>query len=265
MRLRALIVSIAMLAAIAAVPATANAQVQSRAADSRAWVDINFGLQQSAQSAGETFTFPFILFLEAAEIGAIYDKPSSGMPFDIGGGYMFHPRVGVGASFTRTTSDVTSTIFADIPDPDFFNNNGFDTDVTDALARTETAFNIHAMFVLVSNDRFTIRAHAGPTFFSYKADMVFNVNWSQQLIGFDNIITVTGYTTQTATGRGVGFHAGADFNYFFTDVVGVGGGVRIARGNVTVDREPMSELEQKIKVGGTQVLFGLRLRFGGGS
>jgi hypothetical protein len=76
-----------------------------------------------------------------------------------------------------------------------------------------------------------------------------------------NTITITGSTWEQTTGRATGFHAGADATYFFSPNVGVGGGIRISRGTVELDREPMSEVRQDITVGGTEVFVGLRFRF----
>jgi hypothetical protein len=265
MRLRPLIVSLCLLLAIAAIPATAEAQIQSRGMGSRYWVDVNVGPNFSVASE-TTFSFDYGQEWPGnpahTMISATYGRPSSGFLFDIGGGYMFTPRFGVGASWNRYSMDDPATLNALIPDfdPDF--PAGFGSSTSNSLTRTESQFNISAMFCISHNDRMEFRAYAGPSYFTYDATMIFDIAWSQVFNATGSDVTIVDYATREATGNGWGFHAGADFAWMFTKNVGVGGGVRWAQGKATVDKEPMSEVSQDITVGGVQVLFGGRFRFG---
>lgn len=265
MRVRSFIASLCLLVAFAAIPAQAEAQIQSRSAGSRFWVDVNFGVNFHAQSE-TTFTFdygqewpnnPAHTFIHAT-----YDKPSTAYPFDIGGGYMFTNRFGVGASWSRYSMEDPALLQADVPDFDAGFPNGFGQADSDPLKRTESMFNISAMFNIMSNDRMEFRAYAGPTHFGYDATMIFDIAWSQIFNSTGSDVTIVDYETREATGSGWGFHAGADFSWMFTPNFGVGAGLRWAQGKVTLEPEPLSETDQEITVGGVQVLFGARFRFG---
>jgi hypothetical protein len=265
MRVRSFIASLCLLVAFAAIPAQAEAQIQSRAAGSRFWVDVNFGVNIHAQSE-TTFTFDYGQEWPDNPahtiIGATYDKPSTAVPFDIGGGYMFTNRFGVGASWTRYSMEDPATLTADVPDFEAGFPNGFGTAQSDPLKRTESMFNISAMFVIAQNDRMELRAYAGPSFFSLDSTMIFDISWTQTFNPDGSDVAIVDYETREATGSGIGFHAGADFAWMFTRNFGVGAGFRWAQGKVDLEPEPLSETNQELTVGGVQVLFGARFRFG---
>jgi hypothetical protein len=244
------------LFAVLSVPAVVWAQP----AHKRGWIDVNFGVAASGADE-ETFTFSFPLFLETAAFAAVYPKPSTGASFDVGGGYLFTPVIGVGISFTGTAHKDKVGLGASIPHPFFFGESATaGNETAEELTRGEGGVNIQAMFVPLQTPKVTLRVFGGPTYFRYTADMVRDVEYSQTTSGRNNTIVITGYEFVEVKGSGWGAHIGFDFGYFFSNVVGVGGFVRYSGGSVTVD-EPMSEQEQSIKVGGFQTGGGLRLRF----
>ena len=260
------------VAALLLAPRAGLAQTATRSSDhSRAWVDVNLlGIANSSAPA-TTFEFPFVTFGESASIGAMYPKPARVRQFglvDIGGGVMFGRFVGAGASWGRTAYEDVVGLTATIPHPVFFNAHATGTGATDvALKRQEDAVNIFVAVVPYESDRVQLRVYGGPSFFRYKADMVQDIAYSQtySFTTTLNTITITDFVQTDdvqGTNKGIGFNVGGDFAYFFTKIFGVGGGVRISRGTVTVGEEPMSEVSQEIKVGGTLIFAGLRLRFG---
>lgn len=103
----------------------------------------------------------------------------------------------------------------------------------DDVSRTEGGVNIQAMIVPLHRENMRVRIFGGPTYFRLTDDTYYHVE-----------------------GTGWGFHAGGDFSYFFTRVVGVGGFLRYTYGKVSV-----SDLMDDFVVGGFQTGGGLRLRF----
>jgi hypothetical protein len=77
-----------------------------------------------------------------------------------------------------------------------------------------------------------------------------------------NVLTITGFTADKASGDAFGIHLGGDFAYFFTKRFGIASGMRFSRGTVKVDREPLSTIAQEIRVGSKQIYVGGRFRFG---
>ena len=258
-------------------------QAQTAGGNSKVFFDLNlFGMSQSA--AKETtfdFTFPFDEF-EDATISATYPKPKRTNNFiggdflDLGGGFMFHRNMGAGLSYTRTAYEDPATLTAVIPHPIFFDAPGTGIASTanipesvcqciEPLRREEQAVNLFFVYAPVRTKNVELKFFGGPTFFSYKADMVFDMTYTQDFSFSStfNQITITEYelADEVVKGSGIGFNVGGEFNWFFTRVFGVGGGLKYNQGDVTVDEEPMSEQEQKIRVGGLLTFFGLRFRF----
>ena len=159
---------------------------------------------------------------------------------------MFSRYVGLGVSFTGTAHKDHAGLGAGI------GNLVLASDATDKLMRTEGAVNIQLMAVPFESRDFRVRVFGGPSYFRYKADMVYDFSFSGGL--------ATDYDLVETEGTGWGAHLGGDASYFFSRVVGIGGFARYSRATVTIP-EPMSEEHQDIRVGGFQTGGGLRLRF----
>jgi hypothetical protein len=253
-----------VMAAAAAVPASAQSTVR-QAPDGGArtyekgWVDVNFGVANAAEKEFESVKV-LMISQEAGGGAAAYSLPR-GASFDVGGGYMFSPHIGVGVSLAGTAHEDTAGLGISVPHPLYFNASAVDGDVTDdALQRTEGAWHIHAMTVPVQTPRFRLRAFAGPSYFLARQDVVTGILYDQryQVFGLGNVVDITSYTKERAEGTGWGFHAGADASVFFNRVFGVGAVVRVSRGTVTIDDYGG---EEDRKVGGVQFGGGVRMKF----
>jgi hypothetical protein len=229
----------------------------------RGWFDVNMGAAVSGAPKG-TFTFVAPLFQETTALASSYPKPSTGVDFDFGGGYMFSPRAGIGMSLTGTAHEDGVGLGITVPHPYFFNASDTDGAPTkDKLTRTEGAAHIQVMLVPTHSENLRLRVFGGPSYFRYKADMVQDVEYSQLAFQFSrlNSVVITGYNAEKVEGTGWGFHGGADVSWFFSRFVGVGGFARYARGSVSLDPEPLSEEQHDVTVGGFQSGGGLRFRF----
>ena len=96
-----------------------------------------------------------------------------------------------------------------------------------------------------------MRLYGGPTYFSVSQDLI-----SSSLSG----------EPTTASTSAWGYHVGGDFGYFFTKHIGLGGGVRYSGATVTIpdtakDRFSSEGHTQDVRVGGSSLAFGLRVRF----
>jgi hypothetical protein len=237
--------------------------------DSRFFLDLNLVGSSGAIAQGREFRFLYVAFGEVAEARAIYPKPSRASlapALDLGGGVMLARRLGVGASYSRVVYEDAVNLVAIVPHPTFLNVRTTETGVTgETLRREEGAIHVFVALVPLQTRRAELRLFGGPTFFRYAAEMVQDVTYEQT---FDPLtpqqqIAITGFTSEEARGTDVGFHLGADFTWFLTRVVGVVGGLRFSQGAVTIDREPLSNLPQKLRIGNTQISVGVRLRIGG--
>ena len=239
---------------------------QTTVVDSRIFIDVNVFSSASALSDERTFTYPFVLFSEQATYKATYPKPSrtTGFPVDISGGYMFTKTFGVGVNYSRIVREDPADLTATIPHPTFLNAPATATGETGILKRTESATTVFASLSPVRNARFEWRLYGGPAFYNYNAEMVSDIAYEQTAdpLTPQNTIAITGYSTQKASGFGVGAQLGTDFAYFFTNLFGVTGGVRFQAAIVEIDPEPLSKISQDVRPGGTVIYLGVRFRLG---
>ena len=222
---------------------------------------MNFGAALSG--AQETaFSYVDVLYSEPFALAAVYPRPSIGASFDFGGGAMFSHLLGAGLSVTGTGHVNRAGLGATVPHPYFFNEATTAAGVTDDLTRTEGGVNFQVMLVPLNRPAVRLRVFGGPTYFRYEADMVQDIAFQQTAFSFSrtNLVEITDAKIEKAEATGWGFHVGTDVSYFFSRVVGVGAFARFSRGTLTLD-EPLSEVSQKITVGGFQAGGGLRLRF----
>ena len=252
--------TVALAAMTCWVPA---AYGQTAAPNQRLWAEVNFGVVGSAAKA-ETFRFETIRYEEPLLLDASYPKPSSGMAFDVGGGMMITPLLGVGVNVARGAHQDPANLALVVPHPFHYDASANASGESIALDRQESAVHLEiAVAPKLAGDRIGIRIFGGPSFFRYHSQMVHDIVFDQQASENinDNVVTITDADIVDVDGSATGFHAGASFNYFFSRMIGAGVSARFSRATVTLDQEPMSELSQKIKVGGFTIGGGVRLRF----
>jgi hypothetical protein len=204
---------------------------------------------------------------EMIRLQADYERPTGGL-FDIGVGYMFHPRIGFGLNLAGTAHESEAKVSISVPHPFLFDRLATDVATTDQrLWWEEAAVNLHVMVKLTPLDsRFVARVFGGPTYFAVKQEAVsdFSVTETLDLATAAYTVNLSDYEYADSEGSGWGFHLGADVDYFFTSHVGLGGTFRFNRGTVDLD-DPLlrevDEIDRDVKVGGAQIGGGLRLKF----
>jgi hypothetical protein len=259
-----------LVAVLLLIPRTSLGQhgVFGAPPQARILVDVNVFNAATSVSKNRDFTSLFLKFKEVASTSATYPKPSQVNEFplvDLGASFMLKRWVGIGVSYGRTRYEDVARLSATIPHPVFLRASATGTGVTPQLNRAEAATNIFLALAPYRTNRFQVRIFGGPSFFTYSADMVTDISYTQQYdpLAPQSIVTIDGITSANASARGIGFHAGGDFTYYFSKSFGVSAGVRFSDGTVTLDEEPMSKVGQDIRVGGGVAFVGLRFRFGG--
>jgi hypothetical protein len=248
-----------MLVAAGVLAVAGPAAAQGASAWDKGWIDVNFGV---AKAAEDSYTSVNVTTISGeAGAGAVaYGLPKGGS-FDVGGGYMFHPRVGIGVSLAGTAHEDIAGLAISVPHPLYFNASAEAATVTDAgLTRAEGAWHIHAMVVALQTPRVRVRVFGGPSYIRAEQDAVSLINYHQSYSVFSpaNSVAITSYRSNAVDGGGWGFHGGADLAVFFNRIVGVGTMVRVSR--ATVDLDDYGGVESR-KVGGVQFGGGLRLKF----
>jgi len=223
----------------------------------KGWVDVNFGAAQAAEKE-YTSVKVVTLYQEPGGGAVAYSLPRGGA-FDVGGGYMFHRRAGIGVSLAGTAHKDTAGLAIMVPNPNFFNASATDATVTDgSLTRTEGAWHLHAMVVPFETRHFRVRVFGGPSYFVAEQERITTINYQQATLGRLNVVAIKSYNTDKSTASAWGIHGGGDVSVFFNRVVGLGFTARVSRG--TVKLEDYGGTANR-KVGGVQIGGGLRLKF----
>lgn len=245
-------VALLVLAAVMMLPSGAAAQ-------ERLWFDVNFGVAMPTDKDFSTASTRTI-FAEPADFSVDYSTPR-GPSFDVGGGFMLTPMLGVGVSFSRSTHKDAPFLSARIPHPFLFNTYGSASAEGDTeLERTEQAVHIQMMIVPFETDTQRLRVFFGPTYMQVKNQTVGDFAYRQTFttVPPSNTITIPSYEINECECSGWGGHVGVDYSYFFTPNVGIGGILRYSRVNVEpVDYSGAFDLT----AGGVAIGGGLRVKF----
>lgn len=260
-----------LVAVLLAVPRIGAAQAlatygQPPAPLPRIYMDVNLLGYVEPLGRSRYFEGYGLKFGEVATFKATYPEPSrsSLFPAYVGGGFMLNRTVGLGVSYSRMSRETTADLFAQVPNPAFFNAMTAGSGTTGTtLSLKESAIHISLAVAPVRSNRMEFRIMGGPSFFTLKGDMVREIEYEQTFntLSPQSAITINGFSSGEASGSSVGYHVGMDFTYFVHRFIGVTGGARYGRGVVDVT-EPLSTIDQDLRVGSTTVFLGLRFRLG---
>ena len=262
-----------LLAGAVVVPGMASPAVaQTRAWDGRGFVTINGGLQAPAgafthgvvfaESGGVYAETPLgTLSAAAAQEQARFDgdyASAAAALVDAGAGVRVWRHLAIGVAVSYVTGEGTARVSAQAPHPFFFNRDReIANGVAPGLAREEIAFHIQAHVRLPVSPSVTVALFGGPTVVNVERDLVADVRFRQdypyETAAFDGAIA------GGQSGTAVGFHAGTDVAYYFSDIAGVGVLARFSR--ATVDLGTAGGGTVGVPAGGLHVGGGLRLRF----
>lgn len=191
---------------------------------------------------------------ENGRLETSYDV-GGGLAFDVSGSYVIWRNLAVGAGLTLFSKSTTTTIDAQVPHPFFFNQPRTVTGEFEG-DRSETAVHIQAKWLVPVNDKVLVTIFGGPSFFTVKQDIVNDFEYSESY-PFDTA-TFTRAIAASQSESAVGVNVGADFAYFLSPNVGVGGVAQYS--GATVEMTTPSGTAD-VKAGGFQVGGGVRLRF----
>ena len=224
------------------------------AAQNGGWVSFNGATQATAT----TFTnnVGFIEFHEDADFDADY-AVGTGAVFDGGAGVRLANGFGVGVAVSRFERLDPVSLDARIPHPFFFDRPRSLTGSEPDLTRLETAVHVEVRWYESVSDTVELAVFGGPTMFNVQQDLV-------TAIGYDHAYpydeaSLASTTTAAASASAIGFHAGADISFFFSETVGLGALIRYSGGSVDLPGE--GETMVPIDTGGFHIGGGLRLRF----
>jgi hypothetical protein len=230
---------------------TASAQTT---ADERWFVSINgaYGLDTGTFDDGATF----VANAEEGSFETNYTRKSGPM-FDVSGGYLVRPRIGVGATVSHYSRSTPVTVEASVPHPFYFDRMRQITGDVGGLTRNELGVHLHVSGVFPVNPTVTMTLSGGPSYFGVSQDVVTSVAYVDAFpfdeARFDRAITAR--NSRSASG----FNAGGDIAIFLTPRAGIGLSAQFSR--ATVEMLSANGGTTRMRVGGLSTGAGLRLRF----
>jgi Outer membrane protein beta-barrel domain len=198
----------------------------------------------------------FTYFLEPATITGTYDVGDS-IGADVGVVARVWKALGAGVAVTTASRASSAHFTASLAHPFFFGRaRTAETDILD-LDRTELGVHISAAFMVPTSSRLRLILFGGPSVFNVKQDVTDDIEIIDDY-PYDTVSIAEG-TVEELSDTVIGFHAGADVAWYFTDSFGVGGLVRFAQGKkeTAIGDGQAFDLE----VGGIQAGVGIRFRF----
>jgi hypothetical protein len=239
-----------VLLAVAACPAIASAQD----VDSRFRIGVSGGIQTKGDTVSQNFTVT--KNVEPATIAAQAPLDQAPM-FDVGGWVRLFGRVGAGVAFSRISRSADATIDARIPHPFYFQQLRPINGTQGGVDEQETAVHIDLVVLAAATPTLEVSVFVGPTAFSATQDLVTDVSYTESY-PFDTAAFSSAALAQQSESK-VGFNAGADVTWTFSEHAGVGGLFRFSRAAVTYSAGAGNDVS--VDLGGFQAAAGLRIRF----
>lgn len=260
------------LAAVIAVPAVASpAAAQMREWDGRGFLTINGGLQLLAseftddvvfaESGGVYSALPVgslsaAAAQEAAGFSAVH-TPAESTGFDAGAGVRVAGNLALGLAVSYASGEGEAAVSARAPNPFFFGRDREFSGAAAGLTRQEIGVHVQVLYLAPVTESFTVTLFGGPTMINLQQDLVADVRF-RQAYPFEEA-SYEAAMAGGASGTGIGFNAGLDLAYYFSDVAGVGMLARYSR--ATVDLASAGGGTVGVPAGGVQVGGGLRIKF----
>ena len=259
------------LAAAVVVAMASPARAQTRAGDGRGFIGVNGGLQALAAAFTEDVVFgdsggvyavtPVgLLSAAAAQERARFTgghAPAAAPVIDASAGYRVGGNFVLALAVSFVTGEGEAMVSARAPHPFFHNRDREFSGVATGLVRQELGIHLQAQYVAPVTDSLAVALFGGPTVISLQQDLVADVQFRQpypyETAAYDRAFA------GGQSGTGVGFNAGVDLAYYFSDLAGVGVLARYTR--ATVDLASASGGTVGVPAGGLHVGGGLRLRF----
>lgn len=244
-----------LLAAVVAGSLTPSVATAQSANDQHAFVSVYFGTQVGERDVTDEFDFSAYEETATVKAGQTY---KGGKFVALGGGVKVAGQFFVGAQFTNTGKDSSTTATASIPHPLIFNRPRTATATADDFVHKERALHLLAGYWLPVNRTFDVMVSGGPTFFSVTHELVSGVQFSEAGFPFStvNVTSLTGTEEQEGA---TGFNVGLDATFRFNPTVGIAGFGRFSKGSIDLPSPGNGTVT--VDVGGMQLGVGIRLAF----
>jgi hypothetical protein len=246
--MRAFAVVLGSAALLAAVPAVAQERFR---------VSVNAGQQSTSTSFSGEQTFQ-----QNLEQGSFtFERSVPKAPFyDAGLAVRLWRGLHAGAAVSIFENTGSGEITARVPHPLFFNQQRTVTGEITGVERREVGQHVSVGWAIPAASGIDFMIFGGPSIFTTEQVFVttLTLTLDKEVYPFDSL-AFPGAVTEKQRDHVIGYHAGVDMTWRFTDKVGVGLLVRYAKGRK--DFTPTGGAPVEIEVGGLHAGGGLRLIF----
>ncbi len=223
----------------------------------RGWLDINLG----GHSLRDEEVRTSILGVPTSTSERVtYPAPSDAAFFELGGGFRLNRFLAVGAVLNASVTEDPAALMATQRHPGEPGRVHTATGMTDDLERSEMAVHVSLYGTLVEGRFARLRVFAGPTVYSYEAQLVSRIRTEFVGNAGQPPLAIVGYDVVDTDETAFGWHAGADASVFVWDWLGFGAVVRYGQGRVEIT-DPLSTFTSEIALGGLQFGGGVHVRF----
>jgi len=210
------------------------------------------GYEVGTQSFSQTISLS--QYQETATITTSYEAKSA-PGIDVGFQFNAFKHVGFALAGTLYDRDLDGEFVASFPHPFFFNQNREATGSVSGKMK-ESAGHL-SVVAFGHNGSFDFSGWAGVSLFKVQADLLSNVNYSQEY-PYDTV-TVTSTPMTRVSDQPFGFNLGASLDYRFSKSVGFGIQGRFSQAKAKFSVPNAGDTE--VNAGGFQVGGGLRIYF----
>jgi hypothetical protein len=223
------------------------------------WTDklslyVNFGVQIGSQDVASASSFE--IYEEPAPLEATHSLGSEPILADFGAVYRVRPNLAAGIGYVNYNTESDVAVVAQVPHP-------FITDVfrpvtasAPGIRHMSNILNFSAVWMMPYTNEIDFAFYAGPSLIFAKQDVVSGVEIAPEPGPDYSNPQVTGVTVTEQTKTSFGIHFGADGAYMVNKRYGVGVGLRYIWGSADFDG-----LSDSVRLGGFQIVGGLRVRF----
>ena len=223
--------------------------------DQKGYVNVYLGGQAGTDSVDGGSTFR--IYDEIASVD-FRQEHGGGFAFLVGGGARVWRNLVIGGSLTRVSSDQTVEASAQIPHPLVYNQPRTAAVAAEGYKHAETAFHVHAKWMIPVGDRFDVGVFGGPSFVGINHDFAAGpVTVTEAGFPYSSV-TVSAPRLISKSKSAVGVNIGADATYRVTTQVGVGGFFMYTAASADIEVE---DATREVSGGGLMFGAGARVSF----
>ncbi|MXY26093.1 MAG: hypothetical protein F4Y45_16445 [Acidobacteria bacterium] len=218
------------------------------------FLHINGGQETADRVVADTLHVE--IYGETATYDATTTTPG-GTVVDAWAGLRTVGNLGVGIGVTVLDGRGVITLDGSVPSPLFRGRHRTLLHEQGGLNYRQSGLHVPVVYMIPFSERVHVAVLAGPSLFRVRHDALSAVSLGDEAAPYDTV-SLTGLTTTSENGTGIGYHAGLDVTYLLTRWLGAGLLFRYTGGTVEFE---MPGGPQSIDVGGAQASAGVRFRF----